>query len=193
MVNLPRSLGKQIKFAMSQALNDSAFAILKAINSSLPRHFTLRRTHTAKGTRVTKANKRTLIAQVGTTRDYLEDHVTGGTRTRPAIPTRNLRRNPRRVIGRSRWPGALRGGQFFLIDSRKARGRLGRRSRGAVKLLYRRGKGRRRTPRLLWTVPKVQPVKPRWPFLNIVAPVHQREFTRAFPGRLVAALRTAKP
>lgn len=189
-----KSLQKQVAFAVRLTLNDAAFAVRSRLVDSVSQHFAKRNTWTERGMRVVKAVKRGMNAGraiVGTIRDYMRDHVTGGRRTgRNAIPAKKMRRNNARIIRKGRWPGALRGPRVFAIDTQS--GRLPSGSRGLAGgrglTVYRRGRGKRRRPIKLWFLPRSQKVKKRWPFLEIVtrifnaslvAPVFQRHLRRA--------------
>ncbi|MCG8423991.1 MAG: hypothetical protein MJE77_39370 [Proteobacteria bacterium] len=106
-IKTPRQLEKQIRFAASRAINDAAFDVRAALVDSLETSFTVRNTYSARGFRVQKAKRSDLTAVVGQQREYLVEHVVGGRRRRGAIPTWAVRRNPKRAVRRSRWPGRL--------------------------------------------------------------------------------------
>lgn len=184
----PGSLAKQARFATAGALNDAAFAARDQLVKQTAESFTVRNTWTTRGYHVTKASRTTQEAIVGSKRQYIEDQTVGATRDRAAIPTQHLRRNPRSVIYKRRWPDSLRGGRFVYIQRGNHTGRRTS-TMARYSAVYRRMK---RRLRILWLIPEVQNVHPRFPFKATVWFAVQREFQRAFPKRLKQALETAK-
>ena len=109
---------RQVPFALSKALNDTAFEIrTEIVQRTYPRAFTVRNSRFISAVlRVATASKANLIAsvfdQLG--RDYLERHTQGGVKTprgsNLAIPTDQVTRNaggsvraaqqPRNVLGK---------------------------------------------------------------------------------------------
>lgn len=75
-----RQFGDQIPYATSLALNNAAFGLMREEKSELRSQLTLRNTWTERGMRVAKANKRTLEAEVGNIRWYMETLIDGGRR-----------------------------------------------------------------------------------------------------------------
>jgi hypothetical protein len=188
----PKSLIKQVAFAVSGALNDTAFAIRAELVAALPEHFTVRRPYTANQMRVGKrATRSRPVVEVGSPLRYVTDQSIGATHTGTAVPSRGLRRSPRSVISKRSWPRArIDKPNHFLIDAR-TKGPLVARSPG-VRLVARRGRGRSRRIKIIWALPESQRIKPRFPFRAIAEKHAERAFNAAFPGRLRAALETAR-
>jgi hypothetical protein len=196
---------KQFRFAASRALNDSAFAARESLVTQLGRSFTLRNNYTQRGFRVVRATKANLEAVVGTDRDYLVDQVEGGTRRRKAIPSRHLRKTPRQIVRRSRWPAHLlarprstqkQGAKYVLLPERnrgKLPGFLQRLTRGGRRaLLERVGRGKKARMRLLWSLPPKIRLRPRYPFVGTAQQAHQVTFPVRLEVRLREALATAR-
>jgi len=167
----------------------------------LGRRFTLRVKHLASGTRVVKSSKRRLVAKVGSTRDYLVDHVKGGVRQDKAVPLRAVRKTERQRVTRRRWPGAmLAKPRHFLVDAGSPRGRhlltggLSRHAGRRERLVFRQMGGkvrRRRKLRLMWVIPARQRVRRRFPFARIVERAHRSAYVPALRRRLPEAIETA--
>ena len=198
---------KQARFAASRALNDSAFAARSALVAQLGRSFTIRNKYTERGFRVVRATRTKLEAVIGTDRAYLLDQVKGGARRRKAIPSRNLRKMPTQIVRRSRWPrqllaqanpNAKRGGKrYLLLPEQGKRSRLPaflqRLTRGRRRaLLQRVGRGKNERLRLLWSLPPVIRLRPRYPFARTAMQAHERTYPRACEVRLAEALKTAR-
>lgn len=175
-------------------MNDSAFATRDAIKESIGDTFEVRRKWVQRLPRIQKATKSRPVATVGTDREILEDHVTGGFRDRNAIPTRKTRTNPRRVVTRRLWPGSLRDSRHFFVETDAALPSPFRRHAGrGERLLIRRGRGRSRKLALRWVLPRTQRVRPIWDFDRVLKDTAPAAFLRALPGRLERALATARP
>ena len=186
-----------MRFAASRALNDSAFAARQAHVDEVERLFTIRRKWTLTGFKVKRSTKTRMVARVGTIRQYLVDHVRGGTRRHKAIPTRALRKSKKKVIGRARWPGKLRSkprhftvdpakNPEMLPDSHKRHGKRGR-------IVFRRlGRGRNQRARMLWILPDRIKIKKRYRFNRVSQKALARTYPEAFPKRLMEALATAR-
>ena len=195
----PKDFQKQLRFAASRALNDSAFDVRRKLVASLDDHFTIRNKFSERGFRVVKAKKSNLRATVGSTREYLVDQVKGGRRHRGSIPTRKLRGSPKRTVRRSRWPRALLGRKerHFMLDARAGGaslpGALSRHAGRRERLIFRRMGRKGRRLRLLWVVlDHDQRVTPRWPFQRIAMAEFGRVYPHHLPRRLAEALRTAR-
>ena len=188
---IDRWFAKQVGFAARLTVTESADHAIPVINDELADTFTLRGRWTARGTRRVKATRGRNHADVGTTREYLEDHLTGAVRGggRSTVPF-DVRRKFATRISQRRWAGRMRGERFFAAAGRKANTRL---------LVYRRAtrsKGRRRKqrpPKLMWAVVDRQKVGRRWNFISRVEQVHRRIVEAEFPRFLERAFRTARP
>lgn len=136
---LERRLGgfqKQIPFAISKALNETAKNATAYVRTDMQRTFTIRGSWETKGSRTNPgvsmnvSTKRNLTAEVGTGHAYMGAHIDGGQRDGDglkAIPTdkgrgstvRPLRgSNDRRKLPPGKWPKGLvkPGGRFFMQD-----------------------------------------------------------------------------
>lgn len=139
VVDALKAFEKQIPFAMSKALNDTANDAQKAIQDSLQQRFTLRRPdfikRTIKRNREDFATKTKLeaVVRIDPTRDMLAKFEDGGTKTPRsgaaiAIPTENVRRTKAQIVSESQRPkwliatgkGISYGGKLLL---KKGRGR----------------------------------------------------------------------
>lgn len=197
----PAKMRKQVRFAASRALNDSAFAARAALVRETRDRFTLRSTYTERGYRVGRATRRRLEARVGTIRDYLVDQVRGGRRRDKAIPGRHVRKTPAQRVTRRRWPRPLLNKpRHFLADARgRDRRRLvgglarhaGRRERIVFRVMGGRRRRRQRL-RLLYVIPRRQRVRRRLPFDRTVQRAHRGAYRDAFARRLQDALATAR-
>jgi hypothetical protein len=191
-----QKLRKQMRFASAAALNDSAFSARELLARTLPNYFTVRNTWTERGFRVVKANKTNLVAIIGSTRDYLPDHVRGARRKDKAVPTRQVRKRKTQRIGRARWPSrVLQKPGHFLAQAKDVElpGRLRRHQGRAERLVLQRvGGKRKRKVRLLWVIPKVLRIQKRYPFARLVQREHARVYPGAFRKRLEAALLSAR-
>lgn len=122
----------------------------------------------------------------------MEDQSVGDTRTSATIPTQHLRPLRKSVVTKRRWAGALLDNpRFFMVDRRASNGPWSRGSRG-LRLVMKRGTGRKRRQRIMYVIPKFQRIKPRFPFQEIAESTAKREFNAAFPFQLQRALETAK-
>lgn len=171
---------KQVRFAAAKALTEGAFAARRSLAESMTEAFQLRNQYSQRGLRVVKANRTTLTAEAGQSREYLLDQVEGGRRTRAAIPFQRVRKRKR--IPRSQWPGTqLAKGRTFITRSKRGGGRV------VVKRI-----GKRRL-RYQWVLPDAaQRVQPRWRFGDIAAKAGIPAVAKAFPQQLARALRTAR-
>ena len=183
ILNFPKFIVKQLRFATISALNTSALATREEINESMRAEFTLRNKWTERGTRVVKARVSRPVARVGTIRENLEDHVTGDVRRgRNAIPI-DARKRPEQLLRKRRWPGAYREKPRFIY---KSVGRV----RGLWRVV---GRGRGRRVRTMWIIPERQKVEARWDFELVARRSHEANFSKALPSAIDHALSTAKP
>lgn len=153
---------------------------------------TIRRTWTERSIRVNRATRSRPVAEVGSTEKYMEDQSVGAVRTGTAVPTDKIRRNPRSVVTKRRWPAAiLDKTQFFLADRRARRGPWAS-GRPGLRAVVWRGRGKRRRQRVAYWISISQRIKPRFPFRKIAERYAGPEFNNAFPFALQRALETAK-
>lgn len=135
--DLTRIKNKEIPYAVSLGINDTAFAGRKSVQKNLGKKFDLKSKWAVKGVRVQKSSKRQTVqsATVYHVDDYMEDHEDGGVR-RPKrgsnkllVKTKTFRGRSARV-SRSKSPSAL----LSEYKGPRAAGKMGGRGN--------RGKGR---------------------------------------------------
>lgn len=138
---------KQLPFATSKALNDTAFDVRKQIvNRTYPRDFTARNTRfISAALRVSKSTKAKLIASVFDRlgRDYLQRHTTGGIKQprgrNLAIPAQVKRRAQGGVTKANRPRQLLNKKKVFVTKTRSGQKVIMRRrtkKRTPVEVLY---------------------------------------------------------
>ncbi len=185
---------KQIPFAASQALNDTAWDARRAVQIQLPRKLDRPTPWTIRGVRVKKSNKRKLAAYVGfinsttgmpdPSRSYMKYQIHGGTRfpySRAIKMPVNVKRNKFGNLTRKKVNQLLANKKNFQATIKGIPGiwqRTGGRRNPGVKLL------------IAWE-DKAQ-YRPRFPLRKIVTGVTASKFHRHFNRRLAAALRTAR-
>ena len=158
----------QFPYAVSQALNEVAFAARNDLQAHQRREFIIRRPWVLKGTVVEKASKQNLRAEVGSIRPFMALQATGGIkrpgsgRSSLSIPTSNLVSKNRVPSRRTQWPKPLlgrstRGTRHFI--------------KGGALLQVRRGG----PPRRLWIFRKSVRVEKRF---NVGETVEATMFVR---------------
>ena len=173
---------KQIPFATSRALNDTAVDVQEAEVSVVKRVFRSLKTWWLKqqptGIKVKFSNKQNLHARVFTDAYFAEIQEKGGTK-KPrrarnlAIPTEKVPKKYRTSHGAKE-----------MIEQRN-------KVFATPKGVFRRtGK---RTIQLLWSLSPVAIIKPRFPFHETAEQIALRRFNVHFPERLKQAIATAKP
>lgn len=185
-----RQVKKQMPFALSKALNDTANAAQKDVRASLAQHFTLRRKAFIENTIYRKpgedfATKRSFVAglRVNPARDVLLKHEDGGAKTpisgrALAIPLSGTRRNKADIVTRSQRPNALRGkpGVFRVKDM----------------LFKRTGKGARRKLLALFLFRRSVPIKPRLGFEATSERTIERQWVPIAENAIERALATMR-
>ncbi len=187
----PSRLRKQMRFAAARALTDSAFAAREALIRETRDKLVVRNKWTERGFKVVRAKKTLLVARIGSDRDYLVDHVTGGHRRDRAIPTKAIRKRPEQRVGRRRWPSRLiaKDSRHFIVG--KGSHLV---SKDGRRLVFRRMKGRRGRARLklLYTIPQRTRIPQRIAWRDTVMDAHRKGYSIAFQRRLLEALATAR-
>lgn len=130
VINTLIDIPKQVRFATSQALNDTAKDVQGwTIGGLLPSKFILRsrgapwwRPGNKLGFNIQFASKDKLESRIGSSADFLDEQEHGGQKSISgrfaAIPTTATRTTPREVITKSKRPRAvLKRGAFFGHDS----------------------------------------------------------------------------
>ena len=182
------ALQDQVAYAVSQSLNDGLFAARNyAISSTWPKGVSVRDPNFLRNAlRVERADKRTLSGAVTTegtragNRAHLALHETGGVKrpakSRIAVPSQAVKaRRGARGIPRNLRPANVaksfrRGDVIYQVTGRKGNRKL----------------------RLLYTLKTAVPIKATVPWHTDFDATMRREVTRAFPGRIRAAMATRR-
>lgn len=127
--NVPSAaeLYKQIQFGTALGLTRTAKAAQAASVDAIKGTFTVRGRWFEQGNRfgikVRPATPAKMQAEVSTLADWLDAHETGTDKQarsgRVAVPTDQVRRNKRMIIPRGQRPGALRGKNTFVLDTKR--------------------------------------------------------------------------
>lgn len=183
---LSRVQRKQIPFATSMALNNTAFQARKALMAQAPVKLDRPTKYTVNAFRVEKASKRKLVASVyvdDTRAHYLKYQIHGGTRVGrgmgTGVPTRNRKLNAYGNIP-GRRGGLVKGKKQFISTIKGVPGvweRYGRKGR-KVKLMV--------------GFEKQVSYRPRFPFYKIVEGVVRSRFKRNLEASIARALHTAR-
>jgi hypothetical protein len=190
------ALAKQLPFAISKALNDTAFDAKTSLSGATRQYFDKPTTFTQKGFGVEKSTKRELEVVVGTEvkrARYLRTQITGGLRGIKPFEGR---------IGEGRLvPGAgarlNASGNVSLAAIRKITAGLGTdyfvakpgNKQGIGPGIYQR-KGRTIKPMLVMV--ERANYSPRFPMLDVVSKVYERRYGMYFKSALERALATAR-
>jgi len=190
---------KQIPFAASQALNDTAFDARKAVQVQLPRKLNKPTPWTIRGVRVNKSSKRRLTSAVYFTADrakYMKFQIDGGTRRRPSggtiVMPKGIKQNKYGNIPRGKVKKLLQRPDTFIgtikgIPGVWQRGHISKSGKFSA-----RTKSRASNIRLLVRFEDEATYQPRFPMRKIVHGVARSKFTRHFGRRLASAVRTAR-
>lgn len=190
---------KQVPFAVSQALNDTAFDARKAVQVQLPRKLNKPTPWTIRGVRVGKSSKRRLRASVYFTDDrakYMKFQIDGGIRRNTTDGTivmpKNIKQNKYGNIPRGKVKKLLQRPDTFIgtikgIPGVWQRGHISKRGNWSN-----HNKSHSTNIRLLVRFEDEASYQPRFPMRKIVTGVARSKFRRHFNRRLALALRTAR-
>ena len=188
---------KQIPFATSVALNQTAFDVRTSLQRLLPRFIDKPTKATVKSVQVQKSTKRNLVATVGfvgkgfrTTKwntspaDIMDKHITGGTRmpTKRAIAVPvSLKKNQYGNIPRNKITKLLADKTKYFSGVPKGRSNSGiyERQKKGLKML------------VAWE-PRANYQGGRLPFSRIVTKAVNKRYKKRFDTALKNALRTAR-
>lgn len=183
---LSRLQRKQIPFATSMALNNTAFQARKALMAQAPVKLNRPTKYTVNAFRVAKASKRKLVASVyvdDSRAHYLKYQIEGGTRIGKGmgtgVPTRNRKLNAYGNIP-GRRSGLVKGKKQFISTIKGVPGvweRYGRKGRKV---------------RLMVGFEKQVTYRPLFPFYKIVGGVVRGRFKRNLERAIVRALGSAR-
>ena len=184
-----KKVRKQIPFALSKALNDSAWQARIDVRRGLGSRFTIRNKYVERGVRVgKKASKRNLVAEVGSADRFMVTQETGGPRLKKpsnqfyAVPTAAIRKGGKGRVTPSKFPARLlkRKG-FFLTRAKSGVGMLAQR------------KGKKRYPLSIWWIfVRKANLRKRLGFEAQVDISVQKNFGKSFTKAFEAALKTAR-
>lgn len=185
--SLSRMQHKQIPFATSKALNDTAFDARKDLMIKTVSHIDRPTPFTKKGFLVKKSTKRNLTAQVfikDSVYKYLKWIIEGGTRTSPGkgtgVPTRNTNLNQYGNI-RGRRQGLAKGKNQFIATIK-----------GISGVWKRTGGKRSKGVKLMVVFEKSVSYRKTFPFVKLVDKTVKRRFTKNFERSMRKALATAR-
>lgn len=178
---------RQIPFATSQALNDTAFQARTDAMAGMDKHLEKPTPWTKRGIRVGKSTKAKLVSSVAIEPDrwkYLRFQVSGGTRQ---YKTDGTIVTPK-AINKNKYGNISRGRIKNLIASKRA-------FVGTVRGVYgvwQRPSGKTKGVRLLARFEDQATYTKRYPFARIVADSVRKNFKSNFARRLGAALAGGK-
>ena len=176
-------MAKQIPFAASRALNDTAFDARREIqNETLPEALTLRNRFTERSIAVNKAKKTSLVSEAGSLSWFVARLVTGGTTRARRGFLHNGRRYlfiPARRTPRGKVPKSRGSATPFVIES----------SNGTLLLVERRSA--RRLVTLGFLVDQTTH-DAEIPWERDVERVVREQFPRRFAENMEKAIRTAR-
>ena len=204
--SLNRIQRKQIPFATSKALNNTAFDVRKSLQDGLDIHLDRPTPYTKRGVQVEKSTKKNLVAKVGfrsrtfgkgqgtiTQAEYMKLQIKGGLRTPKgnAIPVpivKNLKLNKYGALTRNKVKNALRNEDKFF--SGKPKGAKGKGSGEGIWERY----GGKRNPKIKMIISwnNNTDYQARYPFKNIAMRSVRNNFRKRFDNALQQALSTAR-
>lgn len=181
-----RDIERQIPFAMSLALNQTAADVQERLRAELDRHFTIRSPWTAKGIQVQRSTKRDLRAVIGSRDEYMARQALGGVKTAQGgklvgIPV-GVRKRRSDKTPRSKWPGAMAKRKNVYIAE----------TSGGPAMFRKVGRGNKARTELLYLLRPEVKVEPEWPFLDTVEQVVEEKWASNAEKALARALKTAK-
>ena len=199
---------KQVPYATALAINEVAFLARKDLADLLPETFTVRNAWTARGMRVDTATKRTLTAEVGSTRPYMGPHALGGDRAgdkKGAVPKvgPGLARPTEAAITRpSRYPKKLfgKGGRRGYFNDPNVQA-VATMPNGTKGIFRRKGKARLPIEAVYLFLRRRAKIRKNWPLLNQVEhavaigwqPAMIRALQKALAGARAEAAKVGVP
>jgi len=183
--------GKQIPFAESKAINNTSLKVQAFEVKNIKTNFTTRSKwylpRRRFGVNVKFANKRNLIGRIFSLAPWLQQHESGGTKTRKKktpkqskskllMPIREIRKDKTRLIPKKFSPAKLLADptkkRVFFIDTP-----------GGGLLLQRKGKGKKSKTKVLFFAETKAKIKPTLHFVKtgskIINKIYKKEFGRA--------------
>ena len=183
---LSRLQRKQLPFATSMALNNTAFQAQRALKKQAPIKMDRPTKFTVNAFQVKKSSKRNLVATVFVNEnraDYLKYQIHGGTRVSKGrgtgVPTRHKKLNAYgNVPGRR--SGLVKGKKQFIATIKGVPGVWQRYGRGG------------RAVKLMVGFEKQVTYRPRFPFYKIVGGLVRNRFQKNMEAAIVRALQTSR-
>ncbi|MBF0131038.1 MAG: hypothetical protein HQL75_00415 [Magnetococcales bacterium] len=191
---------KQVIFAASKALTDTAYDIQAEVRKELPERFTIRTTWIAKGIKVTKATNNNLKATVYVKDQFMAVQEEGGVRSlesgkAPAIPV-GARKRKTDLTRPGKYPGKLMAKKGHFIAPISSGGhRYGVWHRTGKKQVMPSGRyeGKKRQPlALMYMFSRDSKIKPRFGFEKTAKRVAGLRIQKRFVDALRYATATAK-
>lgn len=189
-----RGMEKQLNFAASRALNDTAKDVQKGLREHLHEEFVIRRqAFIDRSIKITKFAKKTSLSATiavdppgGADRDVLSIHVSGGKKTAPsggnvAIPTETVRPDVKKVIPKGKRPRNLK--KSFVKPGN---------DNGEKLLFVKQGRGTREKVRLAYVIRPFVKIEPRFQFHRTANEVVARSWEQNFEKAWRHAVATAK-
>lgn len=192
---------RQVPFALSYALNETAWRARGKVIGTLTDYFVIRNKWTERGINVEKSTKRHLVAAVGSTRDYMVEQTFGSVRKHyktavPLVGSERPRTTIRTITPPSKWPQALarKPNIFVGIAGLGAKPSEGK---GVYGVWMRLPKALRSTKskkglKLLYRLPSEVHVPPRWPIDIIVQKVVEQTWEQAVEMAVTKAIGTMR-
>ena len=174
---------RQVPFATSQALNDTAADGMKFVRFMMPRHLDRPTPFTVKGILFGRSNKRNLTSFVfvkSVVWRYLKYQILGGTRINRggvAVPARGKKLNKYGNIPGKR-TGLVKGKDYLA-------------KKGRILGVW-RDKGKKKRSQLQVLIADKATYRPILPFKKLVKRVVDKRFVGHWNKRMKAALRTAR-
>lgn len=203
-----KNFAKQVRFALSVALYETARACAEGVKDNLDKHFIKRTPWIYKGIWVEPGGSRAIrkaagdtgpmIAKVGTVDEFMARHALGGKKTArgKAMGVPVAIRDPiTKVLRPSKWPSALLKDKTSSSGARVKRRRkkpfIQQLSNGKNAILIRTSK-KRYPLKTLYTFEKEVDIQKRWPFKEEMERLAPSIFEERFESAMKRALETAK-
>ena len=179
---------KQFPFAISKAINKTAFQARPVVLKQVKDVMNIRTTWVPRRININPSTKRNLTAEIGSQDDFMVVQATGGIKTQrheTVVPAIAIRPTPQKRVTRSKFPRSLiaKGGRrkpFFL-----------RGSRGTTRLV-RQKRGRAQGLETLYNFPRRVRVEKRFELEKSVEQTMDSHWDRNMITSFDEALRTAK-
>jgi len=186
-----QGFSKQFPFAMSQALNATAFQVRKEIvEKTYPQSFTVRNKRFASAMfRVDKATKKNLRASVfdRLKKDFMTDQAEGGIKTprgnSVAIPARAIKRTSSGKVGKAKQPrNLLNNGKAYRTSLRG----------GQKAIVQPTGRGKAKRLQVMYLLEPRAVIPKRFPFYEDANRVARVNFDKNFAKAFKRAKATAR-